>query len=118
MSEPYQRPVARIRHKDDETVVGAGFLAPRGVVISCAHVVNNALGRDELSKHRPTDSDIIPLDTPWAARGRFHGRVIDWRPPIEVASRQGEACADIAVLKLIEDYPASENAVPPQSPIA
>ena len=46
MAEPYQRPVARIWR--DHEVVGAGFLAPRGVVVTCAHVVNDALGRDQL----------------------------------------------------------------------
>ncbi len=114
MAEPYQRPVARLR-TDDGRVVGAGFLAPRGVVVTCAHVVNDALGHGNLSADRPTDS--ILLDLPWAGGGRFRGKVIDWRPPIDFASRQGEACVDIAVLE-VDGTPPAENAVLAQPPTA
>ncbi len=114
MAEPYQRPVARLR-TDDGRVAGAGFLAPRGVIVTCAHVVNDALNRDLLQVDRPADS--IPLDLPWAGSGRFRGKVIDWRPPIDPGSRKGDACVDIAVLEVDGPLP-SENAVLAQPPTA
>ena len=52
MAEPYQRPVARIRNSA-RAVVGTGFLAPRGVIITCAHVVNAALDHGQFSQGRP-----------------------------------------------------------------
>ena len=42
----------------------------------------------------------MELDLPWVGDGVFLGRVIDWRAPIAPATRQGEACVDIAVLQL------------------
>ncbi len=94
-------------------VVGAGFLAPRGVIVTCAHVINDALNRDKLCTERPRDE--IPLDLPWADGLRYHGTVIDWRPPVAPGSRQGEACVDIAVLA-IDGSPSAKNAVLPQPP--
>jgi hypothetical protein len=63
MAETHQSPVARF-WRDDHSVVGAGFATPRGVVVTCAHVVNEALGREQLERTKPRDEVLI--DLPWA----------------------------------------------------
>ena len=78
MTEPYQPPVARIRNADG-CVVGAGFLAPGGVIITCTHVVNDSLGRpDKLEASRPEAGAFIAIDLPWVAGDRkYSGTIID-----------------------------------------
>jgi hypothetical protein len=112
MAERYQRPVARLRHISTDSVVGSGFLAPRNVVVTCAHVVNAALGRGLLDELRPEQA--VPLDLPWAGNISFRGTVIDWRPPVDPSRRSGNRCVDIAVLALDRAAPI-DNAVQPQS---
>src|SRR4051794_31153522 len=98
MSEPYQRPVARI-WRDREAVVGAGFLAPRSVVVTCAHVVNDAVGREQLCPDEPRGT--VRIDLPWAAgKTEVQGSVIAWRPPIPLDIARPDPCVDIAVLQL------------------
>ena len=112
MAEPYQLPVARIWR--DRQVVGAGFLAPRGVVVTCAHLVNDALGRGQIETDEPTGR--VRIDLPWAAPGAvFQGTVVDWRPPIAAGAPRPTPCVDIAVLQL-DPVPPSELAVSAQAP--
>jgi hypothetical protein len=113
VSEPYQRPVARIWSKVN--VVGAGVLAPRGVVITCAHVVNAALGRSERAQDRPDEK--IRVDLPWAGQVRYAATVVDWRPPPQQDQSGGDPCVDIAVCRLDRDPPPN-FAVMPHAPAA
>jgi energy-coupling factor transporter ATP-binding protein EcfA2 len=115
MSEPYQRPVARI-WRDRGTVVGAGFLAPRGVVVTCAHVVNDALGREQLCRDEACGT--VRIDLPWVAgKTAMQGSVVAWHPPIAPGIARPNPCVDIAVLQL-DAEPPPDAVLKPQSPAA
>src|SRR5271166_5601948 len=113
MAEPYQRPVARIRDADG-SVVGAGFVAPRGAIVTCAHVVNDALRRDKDEPSKPEASTSVAIDLPWADDRKYSGRIIDWRPPVQ-PNFGGNPCVDIAVLSVDAPVPKA-SAVTPQPP--
>jgi hypothetical protein len=78
---------------------GMGVLIAPRHVLTCAHVVNAALGRKAEDLNMPTWSDVIWLSFPFAVRPtRLIGRVIEWRP---VGSLRGDA----AVLQLDTEAP-------------
>lgn len=113
MAEPYQLPVARL-WSDDGSVAGAGFLAPRGVVVTCAHVVNAALGHQQLRRDEPRGE--IRIDLPWGAgKKEFRGSIVAWRPPVAPDMRRPDPCVDIAVLRLDHEPPAVAT-LQPQAP--
>lgn len=80
---------------------GAGLLADPTHVVTCAHVVNTALGRDVRAVDRPEAT--IAVAFPYAGRAGRQGRVVVWRP---VRAAGG----DVAVLELVE--PAPPEAAP------
>lgn len=80
---------------------GAGLLADPTHVVTCAHVVNTALGRDVRAVDRPEAT--IAVAFPYAGRAGRQGRVVVWRPV-------GAAGGDVAVLELVE--PAPPEAAP------
>ena len=113
MAEPYQLPVARL-WSDEGSVAGAGFLAPRGVVVTCAHVVNAALGHQQLRREEPRGE--IRIDLPWGAgKKEFRGSIVAWRPPVAPDMRRPDPCVDIAVLRLDDEPPAAAT-LQPQAP--
>ncbi|MGB6165006.1 MAG: serine protease [Pseudonocardiaceae bacterium] len=80
-------------------VVGSGFVAATGHVVTCAHVVARALGRK--TQEAPTETDTVSLDFPLVAAGvTVHARIAVWHP-IEDDDK-----GDIAVLVLVSDPPA------------
>lgn len=84
----------RIRNSSGDTA-GAGFLADERHVVTCAHVVDDALGRKRNTY--PLPATLIPLDLPFVKPGSiYHARVIVWQ--LLDASGKG----DIAVLELME----------------
>ncbi|MBR1173741.1 trypsin-like peptidase domain-containing protein [Bradyrhizobium sp. KB893862 SZCCT0404] len=64
--------------------------------MTCAHVVNQALGRPWDSADRPERSNEVVVDFPFSARSkeRFTGHVVEWFPPQEAPA------ADIAVIEI------------------
>jgi hypothetical protein len=88
-------------------VKGAGFLVPGGYVITCAHVVNQALGRRNESAERPNATEQTRVAFPWSNDGqRVHdGYVAAWFP-LPATRIAGEGRIDIAVLKLDPPPPA------------
>ena len=94
----FKASIIRISHANG-AVVGAGFLVSPQCVITCAHVVTEAVGIPQNTTQAPTSS--INLDFPLIAAGRkIQAQVVFWQPvnPSEV----GE---DIAVLKLESEPP-------------
>jgi 3',5'-cyclic AMP phosphodiesterase CpdA len=81
-----------------------GVLVGERHILTCAHVVNAALGRDRRAQDPPDPpADEVRVDFPllagaWAARAR----VVKWLPP----PRTGVAGDDIAGLVLDEDPPS------------
>ncbi|MFJ5211148.1 VMAP-C domain-containing protein [Streptomyces nigra] len=101
--------------------VGAAVLIRDSLVLTCAHVVNAALGRDDFETSTPGPDKVIRLRMPHVDRDReLTGRVDHtmWRPPRPHASAGSGASAagrlpyfgDLAVLRLGE--PAPDGAEP------
>src|SRR5713226_8778652 len=85
----------------DGRAVGVGALVAERHVVTCAHVVNTALGRDARDQGQPAGA--VTLDFPLADSGRGTGKpptlratVERWLPP----PREGAAGDDIAGLVL------------------
>jgi WD40 repeat protein len=91
-------------------VVGAGFLIDPDHVMTCAHVINQCLGRENETPDRPTENDIVDVRFPWATgEAVYKGHIVKWFPlPLE--RRADDARVDIAVLQL---SPSAPEAVRP-----
>ncbi|MET8164876.1 trypsin-like peptidase domain-containing protein [Streptomyces sp. NPDC005329] len=101
--------------------VGAAVLVGDSLVLTCAHVVNSALGRDHFETAAPGPAQAVRLRMPHVDGDReLSGRVEHtmWRPPRLYASAGDGASAagtlpyfgDLAVLRLGE--PAPDGAEP------
>ena len=77
--------------------VGVGFVVDSQRVLTCAHVVNAALGRDHLSQEQPGEQDIVTLRLPIRDDGLREAQVERWVPP----PTHGVAGGDIAGLVVI-----------------
>ena len=93
--------VVRLWH--DESVVGTGFLV-RGVdgviyALTCAHVVNVALGRDPAETAPPREYEELSLDLPLAGKKRMMGLLRAWIAPAPVGAVRPSPVADIAVAR-------------------
>ncbi|MFD9208318.1 trypsin-like peptidase domain-containing protein [Streptomyces sioyaensis] len=117
---PLQQSFASLRYGD--RAVGAGVLVAERLVLTCAHVVNSALGRDRFAQDTPGAGDPVTLRLPHVAAGRdLTGRVVRemWVPPRATAAtsapvRPGQVPyhGDLAVLELAEAPPAGAEPAP------
>jgi Trypsin-like peptidase domain len=90
--------------------VGVGVLVGAREIVTCAHVVNQALGLDQRSQAAPTDrvtARFPLLGSPDTAVEAFSAQVRVWMPP----PREGAAGDDLAGLVLTDD-PARVGAKP------
>jgi hypothetical protein len=99
MSEQLKASIVRLQDAGG-AIVGAGFLASEKTLLTCAHVVAQALGVSEDAPDLPNGE--VQLDFPLVAPGNTLGaRVISWRP-----ARPSTAIReDVAVLELAGDPP-------------
>ncbi len=99
MTIPFQTAILRI-WRGQEAVVGTGFLvrgADRAVYgVTCAHVVNAALGRPLADAEDKTGRPVA-CDLPFARRAGIAATVLAWRPPAPAERR--DPVHDIAVLR-------------------
>ena len=104
MAELARPESAVVRFRDAaDTVVGAGFLVGDGLIVSCAHVVAAALGRNE--KQQPTG----PVTVEFPVRGPLGptsgtATVIGWTPT------EKDERGDIAVLRFDGGVPEGVRA--------
>lgn len=110
--DDYERAIARIFFtKPDtgqKTVVGTGFLVAPGYVLTCAHVVLQALGYHGKGQFEAAPAplqQIIILEFPVASSQPIEAEVVAWEP---YAIDQG----DIAGLKLLTAAPPSLQPIP------
>jgi hypothetical protein len=100
--ELYKKAIARIYRSSDGCVIGSGFLVFGRHVLTCAHVVADALGIDHTTEDCP--QGWVELDFPIPATQRrkpkIKAMVVFWQPISP--SGQWEYGDDIAVLKLEE----------------
>jgi hypothetical protein len=101
--------IARIFRGSTNQAVGIGFWVFPGFLLTCAHVVNQALGFKNEAQDFPTG--LVSLDFPFSgSERRFDGRVVTWR-----SVEMGRLGQDIAVLELSESLP---DTVVPMSLVA
>jgi hypothetical protein len=102
----YEKAIARIFDKDGN-VIGTGFLVAPGYVLTCAHVVLQAMKVEE-EAFKFTDApfgQIIKLDFPMASDEPLQAEVVAWRP----YRIDGD---DIAGLKLLGKTPETSKPMP------
>jgi WD40 repeat protein len=105
----YEAATVRVRCWRDgrPTTAGLGLLVGAGLVVTCAHVVNTALGRRQDEQVPPGRSDVVQVDLPLLPGSPVRdARVVCWQPPGSWEAGAG----DVAGLILTEDAP--EDAVP------
>ncbi len=103
MSEPIGASLVRIRTKAG-SVAGAGFLVGKRHVLTCAHVVAQALDLPKNAIDQP--SSTVSLDFPQlASHTMFTAEVVYWYP------EQGDGRGDIAGLKLLDKPPVGAEAI-------
>ncbi|MFF8958029.1 serine protease [Streptomyces sp. NPDC014894] len=93
----------RICRTTGDNPAGVGFLLGSRHIVTCAHVVNAALGRPLRSQDRPSADDRVTVRFPLLES--FHerplsARVVSWSPPLT----DGLVGGDVAGL-LLEDAP-------------
>lgn len=98
--EAFKTSIARI-YGSNGTVVGAGFLASGGCLLTCAHVVTVALAIPQNTADKP--DTWVEVDFPLSpANPKCKARVVWWNPVCR--DKRGE---DIAILEPQETWPAS-----------
>jgi Trypsin-like peptidase domain len=92
--------IIQILRQTDEVVIGAGLVcAPKGRVLTCAHVIADAAGAPRESSVPP--SEQVSYAHP-ATGSRGYGRVVQWSP---------FGALDVAVLELDQPIPNGISAV-------
>ncbi|WP_373503862.1 trypsin-like peptidase domain-containing protein [Aestuariivirga sp.] len=109
MTVHFTGPVARILRSDGE-VCGTGFLVGGRHVLTCAHVIDDALKRSRGTAQCPAEE--IALDLPFLGRTGLKGRVVAWYPMRDPATLIADPLADIAVLELAAEADVSGVSVP------
>ncbi|XCN71833.1 MAG: trypsin-like peptidase domain-containing protein [Candidatus Electrothrix aestuarii] len=88
---------------------GVGFLVTPKHIMTCAHVVNDALGESQNNPNRP-DAEII-LDFPLVKnQPLLRAKILHWLPGQE--DNSGGDIQDIAVLELLADTPLPSSLHP------
>ena len=88
----------------DRPTAGLGLLVDSSRVVTCAHVVNAALGRGLLKQEQPGESDYVQVDFPFLSATPVRlARVVAWVPP---PGGGGGGDGDVAGLELSEAAPA------------
>jgi vWA-MoxR associated protein C-terminal domain/vWA-MoxR associated protein middle region (VMAP-M) 1 len=85
--------------------VGCGFAVTSRHILTCAHVVNAALGRlQEVGKSWPEDE--ITVMFPYLSASRLRARVVYWKPQFdEIPSSRLGIEEDVAGLELLDELP-------------
>ncbi|WP_020131099.1 trypsin-like peptidase domain-containing protein [Streptomyces sp. 303MFCol5.2] len=97
--------VASVRRAADGSPAGAAVILGIDTVLTCAHVVNDALGRDLFEARTPRLDDVfVALDGPRSTE-RFPARVVHWIAPRArdggaVRDGDSEWLGDLAVLRV------------------
>lgn len=90
-------PVAAIRGKSG-AAIGAGCLVLGRFVVTCAHVVADAVGADGMGATAPEAT--LTFDLPFLGRRGLAAKVVAWYPVRPLADLVDNPLADVAVLAL------------------
>ena len=98
----YETAIVRLRRGMSGSAAGLGVLVGRDQVVTCAHVVNTALGREQRDQAAPGEQDTVLVDFPLLGDGAVRvAYVVAWKPPPEA----GDGGGDVAGLVLTENAP-------------
>ena len=87
-------------HTTDGRIVGAGFLVSQRQILTCAHVIDDALGRPRNTPEMPQAE--VHLDFPLVAPDQqLAARVVCWQPV-----HPDGGGSDVAGLELVDEPPA------------
>jgi len=109
--------VVSVRRTDTGRIAGAGMVVGAGTVLTCAHVINAALGHTLYDLRDPDPRTMIPVDLHGTfGPRRYYARVEHWIPPRSANGGQvheGDLTwlGDLAVLRL--DGTSSDLPSPP-----
>ncbi|MGF1480615.1 MAG: trypsin-like peptidase domain-containing protein [Cyanophyceae cyanobacterium] len=108
--EDYEQSIARIFYQDTETAIGTGFLVAPGYVLTCAHVVLQAVGIDfdkqKSASYKEVVKELVFLDFPILADGdKIKAKVVAWLP-------YSVSRGDVAGLKLLKAEPSESKPIP------
>jgi AAA-like domain/Trypsin-like peptidase domain len=96
--EQDNRAIVRIFQGESDRAAGVGFWVAPGKLVTCAHVVNQALGLDDRAEALPKGA--VSLDFPFVGGERLWARVVEWFPV-----DMGQVGRDLAVLELLDGLP-------------
>ncbi|MFF8611952.1 trypsin-like peptidase domain-containing protein [Streptomyces sp. NPDC015350] len=110
------RLVVTVRRAGGGGTAGAGFVLGPDTVLTCAHVVNEALGRP-LFDARPPQLEEIPVEVRGTSTERYSARLLHWVAPRsrdggEVRGTDQEWLGDLAVLRVDEPVGGGLPAIP------
>lgn len=110
MAGMWQEAIVRVLRSDDGSVAGTGMLVATPqegpCLLTCAHVINEALGFHQYASARPDDPNlIVRFDLPTKGEQRFEARIIEWAQPRSATARVQQPVSDIALLKITSDLP-------------
>ena len=106
--EDYLKSIVRIFAQETNNVIGTGFLISPGYVLTCAHVVLQAIGIDkkEFASYETMPPEEIKIDFPQLDIGnKINTKVVAWLP---YNISQG----DVAGLKLLQAEPSEAKPIP------
>jgi hypothetical protein len=100
--------VVRILRSGRSDPVGIGFVVGKRHIVTCAHVVNAALGREQRAQEKPEHNIRVQVDFPRLGGEETPSkscRVVEWKPP-PIVGVEG-VVGDVAGLELNDgDLPA------------
>jgi hypothetical protein len=96
--EQANRAIIRIFQGESDRAVGVGFWVAPGKLVTCAHVVNQALGLENTAAAWPEGA--VFLDFPFLNSERLRARVVTWFPV-----DMGLVGRDLAVLEVLDGLP-------------
>lgn len=95
--------LVRIYDKKGKEIIGAGFLATCSQIITCAHVIINALGLPNDHKELPTESIFLDFPLLESPSTQISAVVKMWCP---------DPTQDVALLELLSDPPRGSQPIP------
>jgi V8-like Glu-specific endopeptidase len=105
--DDYEKAIARIFDRQGQ-VIGTGFLVAPGYVLTCAHVVLQAIGipKESFAKYEGQPQELLSLDFHVLASGQsIQANVVAWLP-------YSLEAGDVAALKLLTPEPTEAQPIP------
>ena len=95
----FNRSIAKIYNRRD-VIIGAGFLVYGRYLLTCAHVIQQAL---DIKDTTTIPQETVKLDLPSCAN--LTAKVIDWQPCSSDLIAKAQRGQDIAALEIIGNLP-------------